>query len=63
MALLNSFFYEPFLWLFALAGILLAVRRGLTAFDRFFIAWLGVFLSGRLSAYVTRAGSGRTSGG
>ncbi len=40
LALLNSLFYEPFLWLFALIGILVAIRRGLTAFDRFFILWL-----------------------
>ncbi len=39
LALLNSVFYEPFLWLFALIGIVLAIRRGLTRYDRFFIAW------------------------
>jgi hypothetical protein len=39
LSLLNSVYYEPFLWLFGLIGIVIAARRGLTQYDRFFIAW------------------------
>jgi len=39
-ALLTSLFYEPFLWLLAAAGIGIAIRRGITARERFLVAWL-----------------------
>lgn len=38
--LLISLFYEPFLWLFGLVGLLLAWRRGMPTLDRFFAFWL-----------------------
>lgn len=38
--LLISVFYEPFLWLLGLGGLVLAWRQGLSPLDRFFAAWL-----------------------
>lgn len=40
-ALLTALFYEPVLWLFALVGVWLAVRRGrLSLLDRFLAVWM-----------------------
>jgi hypothetical protein len=52
--LLISFFYEPFLWLFGLIGLLLAWRRGMPTLDRFFALWL--LLAGIASLLYVGAG-------
>lgn len=41
--LVTSLFYEPILWVFAVAGLIVMVnRREITAVERFLIAWLGL---------------------
>lgn len=47
-ALVISVFYETFFWPFALAGLVLAWRRGFSPVDRFFTAWLLLGLVGVL---------------
>ncbi len=54
MPLIISLFYEPFVWIFALVGLIITLRRGVLRFEtRFFVVWIAL---AALTSFLFRAG-------